>query len=202
MVAFFIGPDDQLKRGARADAVVVHRADGFDCAQAADHAVEIAAVGDRINVRAEKQRGQPGLGAFAAGEDVAGGVDTHGQAGFSQQPGDIFARGQVFFRKTQAGHAGFEALPFRPAEFGEFFERAPQPLLVDAERLLRRRRAGQREQHEHHQASNSRPHLHRRHSTPHSPPAAGAGRSPGPQGTTARPMVCVSVPNQMVFVGR
>ena len=58
MRTFLVGPDHDLERVARGDGRVIERADDLDGAEAPQRSVEIAAMGDRVDVRAEQQRRQ------------------------------------------------------------------------------------------------------------------------------------------------
>ena len=80
---------------AEAHVLLAERARHLDGAEAADRAVEVAAVGHRVDVRADENRRQRGLPAFEASDDVAGGVDARVETGVAKEPERELAPGQV-----------------------------------------------------------------------------------------------------------
>ena len=80
---------------AKAHVLLAKRTRHFDGAEAADRAVEVAAVGDRVDVRADQDRRQRGLAAFEPPDDVAGGVDPRIETGVAKESEGELAPGQV-----------------------------------------------------------------------------------------------------------
>ena len=75
---------------AKAHVLLAERARHLDGAEAADRAVKVAAVGDRVDVRADENRRQRGLAAFEPSDDVAGGIDARVEAGVAKEPEGTF----------------------------------------------------------------------------------------------------------------
>ena len=78
--ALFVLPDHDLERMTRDDAVLGERLCDFDRRERADVAVVVAALRDRVDVRAEKNRLERRITSRRAADDVAGEVDRSARA--------------------------------------------------------------------------------------------------------------------------
>src|SRR5262249_54003770 len=106
--------------------LVVEGADELDGGEAANVAIEIAAVGDGIDMRA-KENWWKGFGPRSAAEDIAGRIDADFEAGVFHQADDVRATREVGFGEADAADAAFGVL----SEFGEFLQGLPEAVLVD-----------------------------------------------------------------------
>ena len=94
-------------RGRRVDDVrVVQCFDHLQAGQNAEVSVQLAAVEDRIDVRAGHDRRQI-LAARPDGEDIADGVDLRGQPGLSQPVEQSVAARLVLVGQGKAAHTAF-----------------------------------------------------------------------------------------------
>src|SRR5882724_4372667 len=80
VVALFVDPNDHFQRMTSLHVPVVQSADDFDGAHAADVPIEVSAMEDGINVRAEEQFRQL-FRPCAQSEDISGGIDAHLERG-------------------------------------------------------------------------------------------------------------------------
>ena len=99
----------------------------------AEVAVEVAAAGHRVDVRAEEDRRQRRFEAVAAREDVARGIDPRLEACRAHQAHDVRPAGDVRVRIRHAAHAIGERAAGGPAELTQLFEPRAQRRRVDAE---------------------------------------------------------------------
>ena len=120
--AFLVLPHHDFERAARGDARLVQRRHHLDRAQRTEVAIEVAAVGDGIDVRAEEHRRQRILRPGPPSEDVAGGVDARLQPGAFHQLHHVGASGDVGIGVRDAAHAIGESPAGGPPEDAEFFE--------------------------------------------------------------------------------
>ena len=130
--AFFVRPDDHLEAMARRGLLVPQRGHHLERAHAPDVPVEVASFGHRVDVGAEQDRGQRGIGSRAPAVDVGRRVDPHVEPGLlhpldEPHPGGLFLRGEA-----QAADTAFRVL----AELGESEQQSLGPLAVDVERRV------------------------------------------------------------------
>jgi hypothetical protein len=131
--AFLVGPVDHHDGVLGLDVEIVERAHQFQTRQHAEHAVILAAGGLGVEVRADIDGKRVGIGARAAHEHVAHGVDAHGEprpvrtiAGTAAAFAVLVGQGLAV---VAAGDAG--------ADLGHLHQRVPQPVP-----LMRRFAAG------------------------------------------------------------
>src|SRR6202162_1914094 len=103
VVALFVRPNDHFQGVPSLHASVVQSADHFDGAHAADVPIEVSAVKDGINVRAEEQFRQL-LRACAQTEDVSGGIDANLERSLLHQAHNVFPSGHIGLRESGARH--------------------------------------------------------------------------------------------------
>jgi hypothetical protein len=107
-------------------ASVIQSADYFDCPHAADVSIEVPAMENGINVRAEKQYGQL-LRSRAQTEDISGGIDADLERSLFHQANDVVPSGHIGLRESGARDTALGI----PAELAQFLERALQTFRVD-----------------------------------------------------------------------
>src|SRR3989475_1941631 len=102
--ALLVRPGDDLDRAAEARPRVEDRVDGLDRAQDADRCVEPAALGHRVEMRADDGRGAPPLGPrrLETRPQVRRGVAAHRRATCAQPAADELARLLLLLGQTQA----------------------------------------------------------------------------------------------------
>ncbi len=98
------------------------RLDDANGRKRAEVAVEVAALGHRVDVRAEQDRRKRRLEAFAAREDVAGGIDPRLEAGRAHQAHHVGAAGDIRVRIRHAAHPIDERTASRAPVLTELFE--------------------------------------------------------------------------------
>jgi len=124
--ALLVGEDRQRHRVARADTLVVQRADRLQRAEHAELAVVLAAGGDGVDVRAHHHRRAAGLAGPLA-EDVAHLVHADPQASLAHPGGHEIAAALVLVAEGQAG----EAAALGRAHLSELLDRRLQACAVD-----------------------------------------------------------------------
>ena len=82
---FFVLPDHHLERMTEADRLLAERLRDFDGGERADGAVVVAAVGDRVDVRPDEDRGQGRIASFDPREDVAGCIEPRREPRLSEE---------------------------------------------------------------------------------------------------------------------
>src|SRR5688572_20454008 len=60
--AFLVRPDDDIQRMTQAYALLAQRSCDLDCAERPDGSIEVAAIGDRIDVRTDEDRAERAVG--------------------------------------------------------------------------------------------------------------------------------------------
>ena len=125
---------------ARGGLFVLQRPHHLEGAHAPDVAVEVAALGDRIDVGAEEDRGKGGLGSGPPAVDVGRGIDPHLEPGLLHALDQPVACGLVFAREADPRDPPFGVL----AELGQAEEQVLQPAPVDVDRRRSRARERQR----------------------------------------------------------
>ena len=130
--AFLVLPHHHFERAARGDARLVQRRYHLDRAERTQVAIEVAAVGDGIDVRAEEHRGQGILRPCPPSEDVAGSVDARLQPGAFHQLHHVGASGDVGIGVCDAAHAVGKGPAGWPPEDAEFFEVLAKPRGIHA----------------------------------------------------------------------
>ncbi len=126
--AFLVGPVDQLDRRLGRDVEVVQRAQHFQPGDNAERAVELAAGGLAIQMRAHQHRQAVGIPALAPGEHVAHGIGPHLGAERLAMGAEKVAAAAVLLGQGDALDAAF----FRAADLGVFHQRVPEPGAVDS----------------------------------------------------------------------
>src|SRR5882672_10973946 len=121
VVALFISPNDHFQGVPGLHVSVVQSADYFDGAHAANVSIEVSAMENGINVRAEEQNGEL-LRAGAQAKDVSRGVDTDLERSLLHQANDVFAGRHIGLRESGAGNTAIGI----PPKLAQFFERALQ----------------------------------------------------------------------------
>src|SRR5882672_3959108 len=131
VVALFISPNDHFQGVPGLHVSVVQSADYFDGAHAANVSIEVSAMENGINVRAEEQFRQL-LRACAQAEDLSGGIDADLERGLLHQADDVFPSGHIGLRESGARDAALGI----PAKLAQFFKRALQTFGIDVELFL------------------------------------------------------------------
>ena len=132
--AFFGRPDDHLQRVARAQIYGSQRLDHAQRGERSQVTVEVAAVRNRINVRAEEDRRQGRVGASAASEDISGLVHPGIKTGRTHQAHRVPATSDIVVRVRDAAHTIGERTARRSAEHAERFEPLSQRRRIDTSR--------------------------------------------------------------------
>ena len=83
--AFLVRPDDDVERVTEAHALIAERARHLDGAKGTDGPVEVAAVGHRVDVRADEDRLERAVGPLEAPEDVPRRVDARREPRLSEE---------------------------------------------------------------------------------------------------------------------
>ena len=130
--ALFVSPDNHLERMPSVDPRGVAGFDRAECGQRSKIAVEIAAVGDRVDVRAEENRLERRVAAWTAAEDVASGIDPRVEPGGAHQADDEFAPLKVRVGVGDAAHAVGERPAGGPAEPAQVLDALAKGGGVDA----------------------------------------------------------------------
>jgi hypothetical protein len=127
--AFLVGPRGDFERRLGHDAVIGERADHLEPREHAVVAVELAAGGLRVDVRAGHHRRKFRPPAVAAHEDVADAVDGDRHARLARAGDEPVTPLAVEIGERKPGHAAFG----RGADLRQIHQRTPQPLPVDAQ---------------------------------------------------------------------
>ena len=134
--AFLVGEEDHLERMPQRDAALSEPLGHFDRAHRADLAVEAPALRHRVDVRADRERREGGVGAGAAADDVAGRVDADLELRRAHEAHRVLAALPVGVGVGDAMRAALR----RRADLREFGEMRVQPIAVDASnRILSRK---------------------------------------------------------------
>ncbi len=133
MIAFFVGPNNDFQWVPGLYSIFVECADHLDGAKASDIAVEISAFQNRVDVRAEQERGKFGR-ARARAKEITAGVGSHFESGLLHPAGDVFASGEFALGVSEPRNAAIGIA----AKFAQFFEAHPQLLRVDVKRCCAR----------------------------------------------------------------
>ncbi len=104
--------------------------------------VEIAAVRDGIDVRAEQDRGEIAPVPFTSGDNVPGGIDRRREPRLAHDPHDVGAAGHVRIREADTTHPVPELASGWASEVAQLLEMAPQPRLIGPEARRTRRANG------------------------------------------------------------
>jgi hypothetical protein len=72
----FVRPDDDLERMAETNVLLAQRSSDFDRAERTEGSIEVAPVGDGIDVRADEDRLEGTVGAVESSDDVPRRIDA------------------------------------------------------------------------------------------------------------------------------
>ena len=114
--AFFVGKADDLDRMPSDEIILEQELRHLDGADHANVAVKVTTTRNRIDVRAQHDRGQRRIAAFAPANDIAGGIDANIKARLAHQVLDVFAARDVCRAECDAA----DAAPGIGAERGQF----------------------------------------------------------------------------------
>jgi hypothetical protein len=109
------------------------RLDHLETGEHAEVAVEAAAGGDGVDVRAGEHGREGRIGPRPHADDVADGVDGHGEAEVVHPADDEVAALAVGVGERQAGAAVLAVGPLDGADLPQLDEPRPQPLAVHPE---------------------------------------------------------------------
>ncbi len=129
VMPLLVGPGDRIDAEPVAIRIGGEGARQLDRVDDAERAVEPAAIGLRLAVRADQQTA---AGGMVAAKDIADAVDLGNEAGGGELLGEPMARGDVVGRIGRAMHAGLVA-----SELGQPLQIRHHPLAIDPRHVLR-----------------------------------------------------------------
>ena len=140
--AFFVGETHDLERMTRRNSMLAEEGCGLDRADDADVAVVVATLRYGIDVRAEDDHGQFGIGPLEPPDDVAGRVDPNCEARVAHEFLDVFTTRQIRGAECHATDAAIRV----GSEFCQCLDAPFDPACVSERQLIRQSRCDGRRQ--------------------------------------------------------
>ena len=140
--AFFVGETHDLERMTRGNSILAEEGCGLDRANDTDVAVVIATLRHGIDVRAQDDHGQCGIGPLEAPDDVAGRVDPNREARVAHETLDVFTTRQVRGAECHATDAAVRV----GAEFCQCLDASFDSACIGERQLISQSRCDERRQ--------------------------------------------------------